>query len=378
MRNIITYAEETLATFDRQPFNRVDSLILSWAAYLRLPEERLEAHDWRGVRLGDLFRAEDFGCLFQRHWDVPSSRKLLTALAASPRFRDIRAMDYTQQMDAGLEKQFAAVTFQWEDRWGYIAFRGTDSTLVGWKEDFNMAFQYPVPSQEAAQRYLAQAAKHCKGELRVGGHSKGGNLAVYAAAHSAQEVQERLVRVYSHDGPGFLAAVLQSGEFQAIASRLDKTLPQSSLVGMLLEQQENFRIVKSDRVGLWQHDPFSWQVEGNDFCLQEELTPDAQYLDKTLNRWISSLTTAERERFVDSLYALVDAAHIETLAQLRAQWQESVPAILKAASQLDPDTKEFLFQTGMALVALGVKNFPELLEGPGEDPPAAVQVRKKG
>ena len=378
MRNIITYAEETLATFDRQPFNRVDSLILSWAAYLRLPEERLEAHDWRGVRLGDLFRAEDFGCLFQRHWDIPSSRKLLTALAASPRFRDIRAMDYTQQMDAGLEKQFAAVTFQWEDRWGYIAFRGTDSTLVGWKEDFNMAFQYPVPSQEAAQRYLAQAAKHCKGELRVGGHSKGGNLAVYAAAHSAQEVQERLVRVYSHDGPGFLAAVLQSGEFQAIASRLDKTLPQSSLVGMLLEQQENFRIVKSDRVGLWQHDPFSWQVEGNDFCLQEELTPDAQYLDKTLNRWISSLTTAERERFVDSLYALVDAAHIETLAQLRAQWQESVPAILKAASQLDPDTKEFLFQTGMALVALGVKNFPELLEGPGEDPPAAVQVRKKG
>lgn len=378
MRNIITYAEETLATFDRQPFNRVDSLILSWAAYLRLPEERLEAHDWRGVRLGDLFRAEDFGCLFQRHWDVSSSRKLLTALAASPRYRDIRVMGYTQQMDAGLEKQFAAVTFQWEDRWGYIAFRGTDSTLVGWKEDFNMAFQYPVPSQEAAQRYLAQAAKHCKGELRVGGHSKGGNLAVYAAAHSAQEVQERLVRVYSHDGPGFLAAVLQSGEFQAIAPRLDKTLPQSSLVGMLLEQQENFRIVKSDRVGLWQHDPFSWQVEGNDFCLQEELTPDAQYLDKTLNRWISSLTTAERERFVDSLYALVDAAHIETLAQLRAQWQESVPAILKAASQLDPDTKEFLFQTGMALVALGVKNFPELLEGPGEDPPAAVQVRKKG
>lgn len=378
MRNIITYAEETLATFDRLPFNRVDSLILSWAAYLRLPEERLEAYDWRGVRLGDLFRAEDFGCLFQRHWDVSGSRQLLTAVAASPRFRDIRVMGYTQQMDAGLEKQFAAVTFQWEDRWGYIAFRGTDSTLVGWKEDFNMAFQYPVPSQEAAQRYLAQAAKHCKGELRVGGHSKGGNLAVYAAAHSAQEIQERLVRVYSHDGPGFLAAVLQSGEFQTIAPKLDKTLPQSSLVGMLLEQQENFRIVKSDRVGLWQHDPFSWLVEGNDFRLQKELTPDAQYLDKTLNRWISSLTTAERERFVDSLYALVDAAHIETLAQLRAQWQESIPAILKAASQLDPDTKEFLFQTGMALVALGVKNFPELLEGPGEDPPAAVQVRKKG
>ena len=134
---------------------------------------------------------------------------------------------------------------------------------------------------------------------------------------------------------------------------------------MLLEQQEKFRIVKSGRAGLWQHDPFSWVVEGNDFCFLEELTPDAQYLDKTLNRWLGSLTTAERERFVDSLYGLVDAAHIETLAQLRSRWQESVPAILRAASQLDPDTKEFLFQTGMALVSLGVKNFPEMLEGSG-------------
>lgn len=363
MNNIITYAEETLATFDRQPFNRVDSLILSWAAYLRLPEERPEVHDWQGVRLGELFRAEDFGCLFQRHWDVDSSRRLLTALAASPRFRDIRVMGYTQQADPELEKQFAAMTFQWNGDEGYVAFRGTDSTLVGWKEDFNMAFQYPVPSQEAAARYLAQAAGHCKGELRVGGHSKGGNLGVYAAAHSAGEVQKRLVQVYSHDGPGFLGAVLRSGEFQAVTPKIDKTLPQSSLVGMLLEQQEEFQIVKSSRVGLWQHDPFSWLVEGNDFCFLEKLTPDAQYLDKTLNRWISSLTTAERERFVDSLYSLVDTAHIETLAQLRTQWQESVPSILRAASRLDPDTKEFLFQTGMSLVSMGVKNFPEMLEG---------------
>ena len=339
MRNMITYAEETLACFDRLPFNRVDSLILSWAAYLRLPEEHLEAHDWQGVRLGELLRAEDFGCLFQRHWDVGSSRRLFTALAASPRFRDIRVMGYTQQTDPEQEKQFSAMTFQLNGDMGYVAFRGTDSTLVGWKEDFNMAFQYPVPSQEEAERYLAQAAKHCRGELRVGGHSKGGNLAVYAAAHSAGEVQERIARVYSHDGPGFLGAVLRSGEFQAVTSKIDKTLPQSSLVGMLLEQQEKFRIVKSDRAGFWQHDPFSWLVEGNDFCFLEELTPDAQYMDKTLNRWIGSLTTAERERFVDSLYGLVDAAHIETLAQLRAEWHESVPAILRAASQLDPDTQ---------------------------------------
>lgn len=366
MENIITYAEATLASWKELPFGPVDSLILSWAAYLRLPEEDPEVHDWRGVRLQELFRAEDFGELFQRHWDVESSRRLLTALAASPRFRDIRVMGYTQQADPALEKQFSAMTFQLTEDLAYVAFRGTDSTLVGWKEDFNMAFQYPIPSQEAAQAYLTQAAKHCKGALLVGGHSKGGNLAVYAAANSGGAVGERIRKVYSHDGPGFLGPVLKSEAFRAITPKIHKTLPQSSLVGMLLEQQEKFRVVKSGRAGLWQHDPFSWQVEGNDFHYLEELTPDAQYFDKTLNRWLGGLTQLERERFVDSLYGLVDAAHIETFGQLWDQWQETVPAILRAASQLDPDTKEFLFETVKALVSLGVKNFPELLGGRGE------------
>ena len=128
MRNMITYAEETLACFDRLPFNRVDSLILSWAAYLRLPEEHLEAHDWRGVRLGELLRAEDFGCLFQRHWDVGSSRRLFTALAASPRFRDIRVMGYTQQTDPEQEKQFYRLWTR-KEAYGKLTGKGIGAAL---------------------------------------------------------------------------------------------------------------------------------------------------------------------------------------------------------------------------------------------------------
>ena len=171
-------------------------------------------------------------------------------------------------------------------------------------------------------------------------------------------------------GPGFLEHVLQSEAWTAIAPKIDKTLPQSSLVGMLLEQQENFRVVTSDRFSVWQHDPFSWCVEEGDFCIVDGLTPKAQYLDRTLNRWLCGLSPQERERFVDSLYGLVDTTRITTFHQLRENWQENIPAILRAASQLDEDTKEFLFQTVKALVGLGVKHYPEmrtLREGRGEE-----------
>lgn len=369
MGNIVTYGEEILDTFDRRGFGPVDSLILSWASYLKLSTAEPKVQAWQGVRFGDLFRAEHFKTLFPTTWDTPESRRLYTAMAASPRFRDIRVKGYTEQTDPEREKQFAAVSFQLNKDLCYVAFRGTDSTLVGWKEDFNMAFQYPVPAQKAAAEYLAEAAKHSTGSLRVGGHSKGGNLAVYAAAKAGETLQKRIVQVYSHDGPGFLESVLKSGEWSAITPKIHKTLPQSSLVGMLLEQQENFRVVRSDKFSIWQHDPFSWQVEDGDLCYVDALTPGAQYLDRTLSRWVSGLSVLERERFVDSLYALVDTAKITSLAQLFSGWQESIPALLRAASQMDEDTKEFLFQTVRALLALGVKYYPEmrsLREGQGE------------
>lgn len=364
MGNLLDYlAWRGDLSLEHVPFGAVDALVLSALAYVHFD----------GLAPSGPEPPVSLGQTAERYLALPAGRRgrcrcerdleLLRALTAAPRFAAMGLTCCADRFVPKEETQFAALTVLPGDGSAFLAFRGTDGTLVGWKEDFNLSFLDLVPAQLAAADYVQDFAQGFSGPLWLGGHSKGGNLAVYAAAHSAGEVQERIARVYSHDGPGFLGAVLRSGEFQAVTAKIDKTLPQSSLVGMLLEQQEKFRIVKSGRGGLWQHDPFSWVVEGNDFCFLEELTPDAQYLDKTLNRWLGSLTTAERERFVDSLYGLVDAAHIETLAQLRSRWQESVPAILRAASQLDPDTKEFLFQTGMALVSLGVKNFPEMLEG---------------
>ena len=356
MKNIITYTRENFDTFDQFPFHSVDSLILSSAAYIHFPDVIPEVENWKGIRLQELYRAEFFDEMFHNIPLGEDTKQLFFALAASPRFRDIRIMGYTEQFDLTAQKQFCAMTFQVQPNLYYIAFRGTDSTFVGWKEDFNMAFQSPIPSQEEAVRYIEKTAIYCPGKLYVGGHSKGGNLAVYASAMCRENVQSRIERIFSHDGPGFLESTLQSAEFRNISQRVEKTLPQSSVIGMLLEHQENFHIVKSNKSGLWQHDQFNWLVEDHDFVYIENLTKNATYADRTLTDWLKKISVDERERFVDSLYSVLAANNLTSLDDLRSNWQTVIPTTLQAATQLDSDTKKFLLHTFKELAALGIKN----------------------
>ena len=360
MDNLIFYAQKELEPFSQRPVSPVDSLILSWVSYMNLPAALPAVQTWEGVRLADLFRAEAFPAMLEEIWDPESSLNLLTVLAASPRFRDIRVMGYAEQKDMAKEQQFAAVTFRLEKGLYYIAFRGTDHSLVGWKEDFNMAFQYPIPSQEQALIYTETAAMYCDGSFLLGGHSKGGNLAVYSGANCSDEVYKRIRRIYSHDGPGFLEQVLKSPAFARITPLIDKTVPQSSVVGMLLEQQEKYRVVKSKSFSVWQHDPFSWVVEGTDFQYLDDVAPEAKYLDRTLTTWITRLSPQEREWFVDTLYRILNANEAETFEQMRADWQKTVPAVAHAASQVDGQTRQFLFRTLRQLAVLGVKNVPSM------------------
>ena len=362
--NIVSYAERAFDTFDERPFSSVDSLILAWFSYFHLNGAFEVAAAGEALALTRLYRSELFDEMFRDFWDAPSTLRLFAAVTASRRFRDMRALHYVESFDSAEEKQFAAVSFQLTDNLAYVAFRGTDSSLIGWKEDFSMAFKSPVPAQESAARYLSDTAKHLRGALLVGGHSKGGNLAVYAAAECDRAVQDRIVRVYSHDGPGFLESVLQSDAFRRIADRIEKTLPQSSVVGMLLEHQERYSIIRSNRVSFLQHDPFSWQVEGGSFVPFSHLTSDALYLDHTISAWLAQLSEADRERFVDALFDILSANDISTVDEWKADWPKNVPAAVRALSQMNPDTKTFLGHTLHELAALSVKNFPELLGRP--------------
>ena len=356
MKNIISYTWENLKTFDQMPFHSVDSLILSSASYIHFPDEMPQLTGWDGIRLQSLYRTEYFEEMFQNIPLTADTKELFFALAASPRFRDIRVMGYTEQFDPATEKQFSAMTFQIAPNFYYVAFRGTDSTFIGWKEDFNMAFQSPVPSQKEAVRYLEKAAIHCPGMIYTGGHSKGGNLAVYAAAMCRKQVQKRVLRIFSHDGPGFLESTLKSPEFLQISSRIEKTLPQSSVIGMLLEHREEFSIVKSSGLGLLQHDQYTWEIQDGDFVYIDHLTRNARFTDKTLSDWLNQISNEDRERFVDALYHVLNANHLTSLDDFRADWQSAIPAAFHAMSQLDGETKKFILHTLRKLASMGIKN----------------------
>lgn len=357
LRNIIDYAETEFRSFEIWPLSPVDSLILAQLAYVRL--EGLVPGISEGsssVRIADCLKAEHFDSMFSEVRYPSLNRRLLTALAASPRFRDIRLCCYTSEFDPVKEKQFSAVTYILPDSGIYIAFRGTDDTIIGWKEDFNIAFVYPVPSQIRASEYLMDISSRFSGNLTVGGHSKGGNLAVYASFTAPDSVQNRIVRVYDHDGPGFRDGVLDCEGYKNIESKILKTIPQSSLIGMLLEGQKNYTVVESSRIGVMQHDPFSWKLSEDSFITVEEVSDGAKYLNGTIREWINALSDEDREKFTDILFGVLDAGDAVTFSDITTEWRKNYRAIFSAIKDTDPDMKKFIWELTKNFAALMFSN----------------------
>jgi hypothetical protein len=359
MKNIVDYVTAPDLSFESRAFGPVDSLVLSQLAYLKFDEIVPGlSDDLPPVSIGEIAAAGN-DSMFQNVRESKNNQQLLSALINSPRFQNIRLDSYTNQFDDKAEKQFSAVTFLLDDESAYIAFRGTDSTLVGWKEDFNMAFTSPVPSQRSGVDYLNSVANKVSGQLRVGGHSKGGNIAVYAAIYCDESVQKRIEQVFSHDGPGFRDEVFHSDAYQSLKGRIHKTLPQSSMIGMLLQDLDQYSVVKSDRFWLMQHDPFSWRIDGDDFHYSSSITKGAGYMDKALNQWLNSLDDQKRELFVNALFQVLEATEASTIHDLIGDWPKKAIAALSAIKEMDDDTRMFLSRTIQSLFVLTVRNIRE-------------------
>ena len=338
--NILDYVRDQDVSFSRRGLCRVDSLVFSWLSYLRFPDEMTGVYARRGMRLREVCDARYSQALVGRLFDPARSWELLELCAHSRRFADVVAHDYFFITDERSEQQFAAVTFTLPTSGHFCAFRGTDNTLVGWKEDFNMAFASEVPAQRTAVAYLEDIGKAHAGPLWCGGHSKGGNLAVYATIMSSPEVSSRVRRCFSHDGPGFSDAVLSDTRWKRATEVVDKTVPQSSFVGMVFEGQESsYTVVHSNAIGFLQHDPFSWEVAGTDFVVVERVGMSAERLGLSVNSWLQSTTAQERERFVDAVFKVLGASGLKTIADIKAHWKQSVPRMLLAASALDSDQR---------------------------------------
>lgn len=355
--NIVDYVELQMENFETKKFNLVDSLVLSQFAYIHFGEVVPGlTDDKEPVRIGELLKAEHITNMLHHVRDAKSNQRLLLALGMSPRYRNIRMCCYMESFNKTEQKQFAAVTYLLDHETAYVAYRGTDSTIVGWKEDFNMAFISPIPAQQEGVSYLNAVAKKYDHVLMVGGHSKGGNVAVYSSMECQANIQDRIISIYSHDGPGFRDEVFTGEKYARVKTRIHKTLPQSSLVGMLLQHQEDYLVVESKEFWFMQHDPFSWVVDQGDFQYTEDITGGAEHINKVINQWLSSLDDEKRELFITTLYSVIESLGVVTFSDLTEDWHKKAKIAMESVRGIDAETKRFVFETIKLLVALYIKN----------------------
>ena len=316
MANIFDYLKwRGDLTFSQDPPNAVDALVFSALAYIRYGGS-VEAIPERPVALTaaaeEFFGREDYETCCRVRKDLD----LLHAAIQTRRFGQSRICMYRDTLVPEQETQFAAMTFLLDDGSMFLTFRGTDNTLVGWKEDFNMTFQQTIPAQRLALQYTRDVAQEYLRPMYLGGHSKGGNLAVFAAARSSPMVQQRILEIYNHDGPGFTDYLMGDPGYLAMVPRIRTCIPQSSVIGMLLEHEEPYTVIRSKSVGLLQHDPYTWDVLGKSFVPVEEITEGSQFVDATIKTWFAEMTSQERGQLVDVMYALLGSGGADNVYEL--------------------------------------------------------------
>lgn len=342
-------------------FNEVDNLIMTKLVFIDFTGIVPAQGAGEGVRLCDAAQAyfdrngetgEDLGLL------VPSViPELLRAMAESVRFRNMRLGAYEEIFDEEKEEQFGALCIEIGDGTVYCSFRGTDDTLVGWKEDLNLGILETIPSQAQALDYLERVARqYGTQKLRVGGHSKGGNLAVYSAVYASEAVQERIVRIYNNDGPGFKSSLTETPGYARVASRILTIVPQTSVVGQMLEHMQNAIVVHSTGTGIGQHNGFTWEVHGRGFVHMPDFSWSGKRTEETLESVAAELEGAQREMFVQALYEVLTGTGARTLSDLSEEKLKSAAGMLKTYRDLDEETRKALSGAMKLLLKSGARS----------------------
>lgn len=354
---LFDYLESELATFDRKPFCPLDSAVLTQACLLdgagvvpMAPGEpdralakfsALFAGRVPGARFVDLMRAERFANMFVGL--VPDDlKRCLFLLASSPRFRDLELRCYRSVFDDASHTQFCATAFVWRNEFAYVGFRGTDASFTGWREDLDMAFKPRIRSQELACAYLEEIAGILPPRLHVGGHSKGGNLALFAALSSSDRVCARIERVWCHDAPGFLPGTFTEEDYARLEGRIHRTVPQDSVIGMLLDCPVEPRVVESRASGILQHDVFSWEVGADDFRYRDGLGDMSVVLHDVTAEWLASVDDGRLERIAEAVCAAVVASGAHDAREIWEGREQSLRRIVEVSRKLDAASRDLL------------------------------------
>lgn len=328
------------------PVNKIDCLIFSWLSYI----------DMQGIVPSDnsaFATVKKTADVFLKNNDIEKIMKesnsftktaglLLKECAASERFSLMRMFCHRNEIVTKIDSQFSAVTVEAAPKTYIIAYRGTDEHLIGWKEDFNMSFMNAVPAQEKALNYLNEIASKVRGKIYIAGHSKGGNLAVYAACKAKKNVRARIQKVYNFDGPGFMDENVLGDGRNDIFPKTEWFTPDESIVGAIMNDLSRFTIVKSSAKGVLQHDAGTWQVLGKDFVTANELKSVGKIFDETMRNWLRELSQADREQFTETLFKMLSANDAFTVDEINANLFKTFKGMFKKYLELDKEEKATL------------------------------------
>lgn len=297
------------------------------------------------VPLKDLLKRELYPAMVYDVVNPDLCIDMVRALGESPRFREVRLSNLIEPEDKSDPERFCALTADLGNGVLFISFRGTDSTVRGWKDNYEMGFLCPVHSQKVAATYFSQLLQSWHGAVILGGHSKGGNLAIYASSVCPKEVQDRILAIYSLDGPGFNPEFLQTEGFKRIEAKIHKIVPEFSFIGSLLESPVHYSIVKSNASGIKQHYPISWQFKKNlQFNTAEKIAPLAAYIGDTFNKWINKYDAAGKKIFIDTLFDSLAAAGYNDFEDIFSDFKSALPKLYRQFRTLPPSLREAMIQ----------------------------------
>jgi len=338
--NFLTYLKwRGDLSFKTHPFNEIDALILSELVYIHLDGIVPGVGEEGNITIREANAKYEKSTVREMLF-YKQKEELFDVLAFSPRFSELTLCNFVNTYDKIEQQQFAAMHVNVSPYLTFVAFRGTDSTVVGWREDFNMSYMMPVPAQQSAMDYVDQTAKGLFKKYWFGGHSKGGNLAIYSGVFCNPKIQKKLVKINSFDGPGFNRKMVDDPAYKAVENIISAFVPEGSIVGMLMEHQEDYKVVESTEFGLLQHEGFSWTVDRDEFVLVDDVDAFSKSFSVTLKTWLADMAPEERKGLVDAFFDVFVEAGINDFTEIADIDVRTAGNLLKAVTKVPHEHRE--------------------------------------
>lgn len=321
------------------PFNEIDSMIIARLSYLIFDKIKMNEEETIHSIANKMsnFQNEEF------HFN--GDKELIERLGKSIRFKDMKVTDYVENNERENEKQFSAITIHTGRNEIYVSYIGTNASIYGWKEDFNMAFMDNVPCQTEGKTYLRNVSnKYGEAKIRIGGHSKGGNVAIYAAITADKDVKNRILKVYNYDGPGFNENTIEKYGKELIINKIETYFPQDSIIGRLFNHKEKCSVVLSNEKGIMQHDIYSWEVCGTNPVYTKQLTQSSEIMSKTVTNWLDSTTNEQRKIFFDTIFELLYSTNANTFAEISLNLPKSLAIISKKYGEISKEDRQMIIK----------------------------------